>query len=562
MNTSAADVMETPAGDSTAESGPAQLGSRSWASVVGIASFAVGLVLRFAAFAQPLNQPVWRQGDLYAMARSFQREGFNPLAPKVAWRGSTSGAVEGEFPLISWTTGMAWRLFGEHGWMLKVLPFFAGLLSLGVFIALVRRRLAPTAAAWAIALFSLSPLAVYVTGAVQSDSLMLLGSLVAVWASWHWADAITTAQASVPLGSMPGPAAGVPTRWPILAVTGLSLAGLSKITAVHIGFAVAAILLLAGPSARIVLRRKDVWMAAVFGLAIPALWSTYARTIYQRTGLSLGVSNERHWAGSELLRDSSLMKGIVGHELRFVWFRVGIAIAALGVLLEIRRERKSQRSLPRATQIVLAWLVASGLMLLVAGRTTGDDWAFYYHLAAVAPAAMLIGIGLHEVESVLARIVQRNTKLESSTSSRRFRLGPRVAATILGVLLCLLGARSAGAFARPVAASGLSRCAKTFRPLIKNDRILTSGGTQFDSGGHSVAYDASYMFQWLDVLGSTIPIEEQSGAAVARYSAKGAKWFIAERDATAQKIGFDKELRTAYPVAAECAEAVLYKLAK
>jgi Dolichyl-phosphate-mannose-protein mannosyltransferase len=562
MNTSAAAVMEAPAGELMAEGEPTETRSRSWASVVAVASLAAGLVLRFAAFLQPLNQPVWRQGDLYAIARSFQREGFNPLLPKVAWRGSTSGAVEGEFPLISWTTGMAWRLFGEHGWMLKVLPFLAGLLSLVVFVALVRRRLAQPAAAWAIALFSLSPLAVFVTGAVQSDSLMLLGSLVAVWASWHWADAITTAQESVPLGSMPSPVPGVPTRWPILVVAGLSLAGLSKITAVHIGFAVAAVLLIAGPSARIVLRRKDVWVAAVFGLAIPALWSTYAHTIYKRTGLSLGVSNERHWAGSELLRDSSLIKGIVGHELRFVWFRVGIAIAGLGVLLQLRRERKRKGFLPRATQVVLVWLIAAGLMLLVAGRTTGDEWAFYYHLVAVAPAAMLIGIGLHELENVLNRIVHRNTKRESSTSLHRSGFGARVATTVLGVLLCLLGARSAGAFARPAPASGLYRCAQMFRPLIKSDRILTSGGTRFDSGGHGVAYDASYMFQWLDVFGSTISIEDQSVAAIARQSAKGTKWFIAEREATAQKVGFDKQLRKAYPVAAECSDAVLYEVGK
>jgi hypothetical protein len=560
METSSAAVMEAPAGELTVEGGPTEPRSRSWASVVAVASFAAGLVLRFAAFVQPLNQPVWRQGDLYAMAHAFAREGSNPLLPKVAWRGSTSGEVEGEFPLISWTTGMAWRIFGEHGWMLKVLPFLAGLLSLAVFVALVRRRLAPPAAAWAIALFSLSPLAVFVTGAVQSDSLMLLGSLVAVWASWHWADAIRTAQESVPLGAMPSAVTGVPVRWPILVAAGLSLAGLSKITAVHIGFVVAAILLTAGPSARIVLRRKDVWIAAVFGLAIPALWSTYAHTIYRRTGLSLGVSNERHWAGSELLRDSSLIKGIVGHELRFVWFRVGIAIAGLGVLLQFRRERKGNGLLPRATQIVLAWLIAAGLMLLVAGRTTGDGWAFYYHLAAVAPAAMLIGIGLQELEDVLTRIVNRNRKRESSTSVRRSSLGARVATTVFGVLLCLLGARSAGAFARPASASGLYRCAQTFRPLIKGDRILTSGGTRFDSAGHGVAYDASYMFQWLDVLGSTIPIEDQSAAAIARHSANGTKWFIAEREATAQKVGFDSQLRKAYPIAAECSDAVLYKL--
>jgi Dolichyl-phosphate-mannose-protein mannosyltransferase len=533
---------------------------RSWAGVVAVASVTVGLVLRVAAFLQPLNQPVWRQGDLYAMARSFQREGFNPLLPKVAWRGSTSGVVEGEFPLISWITGMAWRVFGEHGWTLKVLPLIAGLLSLFVFVVLVRKRLRTPAAAWATALFSLSPLAVFVTGAVQSDSLMLLGVLVAVWATWNWVDAITAAQASVPLGSMPTPAPGVPVRWPILTTVGLALAGVSKITALHVGLVITAIMLIAGPSVRILLRRRDVWFAAIIGLAVPAMWATYSHSLYRRTGLSLGVSNEQHWAGFELLSDLSLLKGMVGHELRFVWFRVGIPIAVLGVLLEIRRERARKRFLPRATQIVVAWLVAAGLMLLVAGRTTGDDWAFYYHLAAVAPAAMLIGVGLHEVEQVLTRIIGRGKKLEASNPAKRQGVMAKVSATVLGVLLLLLGARSAGAFARPVAESGLHRCAETFRPLIKQDRILTSGGIKFDSGGHRVAYDASYMFQWLDVFGSTISIEDQSVEVVERYGAAGAKWFIAEREAVAQKSGFDPELRATFNVASECNDAVLFKL--
>jgi hypothetical protein len=540
--------------------------SSSWAPVVAVASLVVGVVLRIAAFLRPLDQPNWRQGDLYAIARAFQRETINPLDPKVAWRGATSGTAEGEFPVVSWLTGMAWRIFGEHGWMLKVVPFLAGLLALVLFVLLARKRLSPTAGAWATALFALSPLAVFSTGAAQSDSLMLLGILVAVWASWNWADAIGAAQTYVPVDWKSTPTAHVAKRWPLLTVIGLALAGLAKITALHAGLAVAAVLLLAGPPWRTVLRQRAVWFCALGSLAIPVGWALYANTLYKRTGLSLGVSNERHWAGLDLIREPSLIKGMLRHELKYAWFGIGIVIGAMAIVWR-RRER--------TTQLVVIWLLAVGLMLLAAGRTTGDAWAFYYHLPAVAPAAMLIGLGLEQIEKRFRAPRKENATDAGDASqqgvvrdagdaevgvTRRVVAG-RLIATVLGLMMCVLGTRSAGAFARPIAESGLFKCAKQFDPLVgAKDRILTSGGTRLDSGGNAVAYDASYMFQWLDTVGWTLPIEDQSVRSVSGFARKGARWFVAEREPLAQAAGFEKTLRARYPVAAECSDAVLFKL--
>jgi hypothetical protein len=550
-------ALESPAAEGQTAPLPLRLFTKSWAPVVAMASSVVGVVLRIAAFLRPLDQPIWRQADLYAIARAFQRETLNPLDPRVAWRGSTSGAAEGEFPVVSWLTGMAWRAFGEHGWMLKVVPLLAGLLSLLVFSLLARTRLSAIAGSWAIALFAISPLAVFSTGAAQSDSLMLLGILVAVWAAWNWVDAIGAAQTYVPVDWKSIPTAHVAKRWPVLTLVGLALAGLAKITALHAGVAVAAILLLAGPSWRTVLGRRSVWLCALGSLAIPVAWSLYANTLYRRTGLSLGVSNERHWAGLDLLRDPSLLKGIVRHELKFAWFGIGIVVAALAVVWG-RRER--------TTQIAVIWLLAVAAMLLVAGRTTGDAWAFYYHLPAVAPAALLIGLGLEKIEEQFRsrRSVNAAEPVTEQVVVRRSATAtavPRILATLLGLMMCVLGTRSAGSFARPLAESGLSKCAKQFDPLIgAKDRILTSGGTRLDSGGNAVAYDASYMFQWLDVVGWTLPVEDQTVPAVTGFGGKGARWFVAEREALRQAPGFESALRRRYPVATACDEAILFKL--
>lgn len=495
-----------------------------WSRVVCVAAVVAGVVLRIVGFARPLDQPSWRQGDLYAIARSFHRETINPLLPRVAWRGTTSGDVEGEFPIIGWTTAMAWRVFGEQEWMLTVLPFVAGLLTLGVFAMLVRKRLDRSAADWAIAFFALNPLAVFVSGAVQSDSLMMLGIVTAIWAAWNWADTLHTATKA--------------RRWPLLTAASLILAALSKGTALHAGLAVAAVLLL-GSSARVVLRRRAVWVVALVSVAIPALWAAYARTIYNRTGLSLGVSNERHWAGAELVQDTSLLKGIVGHELRLVWLRLGLPLAVLGAVFSLRR---------RTTQVALLWLASVGIMLLAAGRTTGDSWAYYYHLPAVAPAAMLMGAGMTALVSLARRVITKQ------------RIG-QIGTALLGIVVCALGARSAGSYARPLTESPLHRCANEFSDKVKApDLVLTSGGTRLDSGGHPVAYDASYMFQWLDVFGWTLPIEDQTLPNVAARATQGARWFVAERDALNQAKGFEAELRAAYPIAGQCDAALLFDL--
>jgi hypothetical protein len=480
-----------------------------------------GVALMFVGASRPLTQPSWRQGDLVAIARSFARIDANPLHPRIAWRGTTSGLAESELPLVSWVTGMLWRLVGEQDLLIRALPLLGGLVAAFVFWRLTRRVLLEPGALLATALFGLNPLLIYCATSVQSDVLMLVGVLVAVVGAWRFALDDSA------------------RKWLVICALGISLAGLQKLPGLHVGVVVVFLLVRHLGWRRII--RPDVLLIGGISLAGPISWALWARSLYGDTGLSLGISNERHWAGAELFTEPALLRGIVSQEVRYVWVLTALPLGLAGLWLGRRR---------LVTQVAIVWLVSVGVMLVAAGRTTGDAWAFYYHLPAVAPMALLCGVGFDE----LARLWTPR-----SFGAPRW---PGLWLAAVAVVVLVPPARSAAGFARPLPASGLFMCAQTFQDDVDQlvGPIVASGGTRFDSGGHPVAYDASYFFQWLDRFGWTIALEDQSVERIEALADQGAVWFVAESEALGQQPGFETALNQRYTVADRCDEARLYRL--
>jgi hypothetical protein len=491
----------------------------------GLGVVLVGVLLRFVGTFQGLNQPIWRQSDLWAMAKSFSTEDGNPFHPRIAWRGVTGGLAESEFPLVPWVTSLMWRLVGEHDRLLRFLPFLSGLIALYAFW-LVARSLVEADAAWvAVGCVALAPLAVFVGTAVQSDGVMFCASIGAVFAAVRWtADEQTWGQ----------------KRWAVLLGISVALAGLMKPTALHIGIAIATVFVLRRGWAALV--RPAVVAAGLFGIGLPLAWAMYARTLFRSTGLSLGISNEHHFAGSELLTNSTILKGIVSLEARWVW---GLAIAPVAVALATRWRSD-------AVRICLAWLGSAGAMLVLAGRTTGDEWAYYYHVVTVAPMALLTGIGVSEAVSRVRR------RSQPSVLAAR---GVQILAVVAVSLVAVPWLRSAVRVVRPTPPSSLFSCAQRVRSKLPSGLLLTSGGIRLDDGGNGVAYDASYMFQWLDRRGWTIAIEDQTLETVESFAQRGAVAYFAETDAVTARPGFSEALRSRYPVLAVCeGTAVVYDL--
>ena len=63
------------------------------------------------------------------------------------------------------------------------------------------------------------------------------------------------------------------------------------------------------------------------------------------------------------------------------------------------------------------------------------------------------------------------------------------------------------------------------------------------ANGYPVAYNASYMFYWLDRKGWNLPVEEHTVAKLHEYSQNGVRYFIGERQFMKDKPGFEDDAR-------------------
>src|SRR4051794_39751450 len=79
---------------------------------VGI--FVLGAALRALDVGRPVNRPDWRECDVCSIARNFEREGMNPLYPRVDWRGDGPGYAEMEAPFYPWTIALLSKVFGHQ----------------------------------------------------------------------------------------------------------------------------------------------------------------------------------------------------------------------------------------------------------------------------------------------------------------------------------------------------------------------------------------------------------------------------------------------------------------
>ncbi len=478
--------------------------------------FCTGALLRSLDLWRPVDGHIresWREADVSAVARNFDREGMNILYPRIDWRGDGPGFVEMEFPLYPWSIAVCHRLFGYHEVTGRLISYTLSLATLAVFLALALETLPPVAALMAGLFWALNPLEIRLANAIQPEPLMFFGYVAAVYCFHRW---------------LPG----AERRWYVLGTLSTALALLGKLPALHLGILFAALLLL--QDGRAALRRPAVWGFALLAVVPALLWYYHAHRLWLIYGNSFGISNEYHWIGWDFLTDPSFALGILRMEKEAIWMPTGIVVA----LFALTRTPKWE-----GVTLALWWLLAVFTFYLVAARTTGDRWAMYYHIVSLPAAALLVGAGAEAIRLRTERI-------------------PLLQLAGIGALLVTLAfeTRQIRRDLHPAGYMPRYETALRFARFVPaGDLILASGGVCTEQG-HEVAYNVPYMFFWMDRKGFNVCRGEQSPQAVAGFIARGARFFVAERPALASKPGFEWQMRQRYAVLDETASAILFDL--
>ena len=492
--------------------------------------FFAAAILRFADVFRPINLASWRECDLGAISRNFAVEGMNPFYPRIDWRGDGPGYAEMELPLYPWLTAVTYKIFGIHDFFGRVWAFLFSLGAMFFFFKLAREYLSVFAATVAFAFFAVNPLMVEVSTSIQPEGLMIFTYIAAAYFFVKWLKTESNA-----------------AFWAATAFTALTL--LAKAPAAHIGLFFGVLLI--DKYGWSLFRQFNVYVFGVLSILPSAAWYFHAKNLWITYGNSLGVSNEYHWVGWDFFTDTEFVKGILSTEFFDVWVTFGLVVGVFA-LWRGSRETTAKQS--------LAWLASVFVFYLLAARTTSQHWANYYHVFTVVPVALIFGIGVNKLWDYI---------LEYADEFSERGLVMNLARPLL--ILVILASMFASFIveARHVRSDFLGHripepafvWAERVKPLLKNDGlIVTSGGNCVDKKGYMLAYNASYMFYWLDRKGWNICVEDQSIDRIKLLANLGARYFVAQTAMLDEAPGFTDQLRQAYPIVDETDKYILIDL--
>lgn len=568
----------------TSEGHPDQIQS-PWFRRTIIALFVVAACVRAIDVWRPIDGSVrqsWRETDTGAIARNFYREDMNILLPRIDWRGDGPGYVESEFPLFPWTAACLYHVFGYHEEILRVISYLLSLGSCLIFLRLATRLLPRSAIIPAWAVFALSPMAVQMASAVQPEPLMFFAYLAAIDAFIRWIDHERK-------------------RDYVVALLATTLAILAKVPAAHVGILFACLCLQKFGTS--VFRRRDIWLFGVVSLGVPLAWYWHAHSLWLEYGNSLGISNEAYHrisTGNFLMTLWETIPGVMSIESAHIWMGLGLFFGMIGLLFTRR---------PEASRPLGYWTLALAAFFVVTGRTTGENWAAYYHIVSTPLAAMLIGLGYTEsyrthvlinrkliVSVVIAAAVSFvagdvNAGMIGPLSRIALFIGATAAVAGLvvdfenslksgrspirpGYLLPCRKLLATGFIAILVAEIGViyrdanpNNLAGTFQTAVDfsrqtndEDLIVVGGASEVDQHGLLRAADPPYYFFWMDRKGFILHDGDQSIARLHDYHRRGARYFVAERALLDPVPRFESELRQKYEVLDERGDTMLIDL--
>jgi len=326
------------------------------------------LVLALVAVRLPLlDGPItgwhgWRQADTTAIARNFVEEDMNILHPRVDWRGATSGAVECEFPLVSWVIAGAWRLGVDENVGARLPAMLASVLgTFGVLVLL--RGWGLERVGWiAACAYGFSPFVVYFGRTPTPETAMLAASVWGLAFADRWA---VTGR----------------VRWLVGAASCLALAALLKLPALYMGLPL--VVLLHERCGWSVFRSAAPWIAAAFLLVVVGAWYAHANAWGGSSGLTFGI-----WgAGTDKLLRVDLLGSWGFYNAVLMVSLVERVLTYAGAISAVIGLAVMPHGLP--FRVVVSWFAALLVYLVVAsGGVFAHD---YYLMPFVPPAAIAMG---------------------------------------------------------------------------------------------------------------------------------------------------------------------------
>jgi hypothetical protein len=308
----------------------------------------------------------WRQADTQAIARNLAFEEFNPLKPRIDWRGDGPGYVETELQLYPTLIALAMRTAGESVWPGQLISLLASALAAAtLFVALAPRF--GGAAGYAALLTTLSCQGVVVSAtSIQPDPLAFLAFTIGFVTFVSWLE--------------------TPTRRLLLTwIAATAIAGLVKPTTLELGIAQAVVVLLAHRDA---LRRPALWAGWAIVLVLVIAFLAYARSLYIAYGNTFGVLSG---GDSKLPTIVALLQPRTWIDLaRFlVIWGIGVPGALAALFLAMRRRIGAEEAALAGGALVLS---------LLALRYAAGQFGTHYHLPHIVLGAWLVARAIAQLQ--------------------------------------------------------------------------------------------------------------------------------------------------------------------
>lgn len=461
------------------------------------AVLAAGALLRLAYVERPFDWRLahaWRQSDYLAITRNFAREGMDIRYPRIDWRGDTPGFAEMELPLVPWLGAVLYRASGPSVPAQRALAAALSIAGLLLFARLAVRLLPAGGALFATLAFAVNPIQIELATAIQPEPLLDLCVLLAVLLLWRWRERPSGARL-------------------LAAAAALAAAMLAKLPAAYLGLLFAAVVLRRlGPRA---LRAPAVHLAALVAVLPPLAWYAWANHFWRVYGLSLGLSNESHLIGWDVLLPPTFLLGIALWETLAVFSPTGWLLALAALRLPWAR-----------IELPALWYAAVLVFYVAAGRTTADQWAYYYHGLSAAPGALLMGAGVAALRE--GRVFrQRAPRIAAWQRRLAGTLGTATIVALAGTAALLLWRRDGDHDGGRM----LYTCSRQFAERVPaGGRIVSRGGARTDEHGHPVAWNASMVFAWMDRKGFNYPADDAGIRTLDAIAARGGRYWIATPD--------------------------------